>query len=134
MRARVCGAVVEVRWTDECGLPDHVLVAWAGRTPEAWLRRADLVVCSTAPDDAWRHAGDLLTALPGALVVIAGGLIRFRDHRRVPAPDPIRGATGPGITGWPRYPGGGSEEGSVSSAIAAIRVSTRRALRSLDLR
>ncbi|MFI9454039.1 hypothetical protein [Amycolatopsis sp. NPDC052450] len=121
MRARVRGAVVEVRWTDEYGLPDHVLVAWAGKTPEAWLRRADLIICSAAPDD-------VLSALPGALAVIAGDSVRFRDHRFVAGP------AGSGIDGWPRYSGGGAEELSVSSAIAAIRASTRCALRSLERR
>jgi len=126
VRARARGSVVEVRWTDERGLPDHVLVAWAGKTPETWLHRADLVICAAAPDDAWRHAGDVLSALPGALVVIAGGVLRFRDHRFVPGPAES------GIDGWPRCSGGGPEELSVSSAIAAIRASTRRALRSLE--
>lgn len=133
MRARAYGAAVEVRWTDEHGLPDHVLVAWSDRTPESWLRRADLVLCPTTPDDAWQHAGDLLRALPGALAVIAGSLVRFRDHRYFDVPGPIRGTAGAAIDGWPRY-SGGSEELSVSSAIAAIRDSTRCALRSLDLR
>ncbi len=132
MRARAYGAAVEVWWTDECGLADHVLVAWTSRTPETWLRRADLVLCPAAPDGAWRCAGDVLRALPGASAVIAGDLVRFRDHRSVPGP--FRAVVEPGIAGWHRYSDCGSEERSVSLAIAAIRDSTRCALRSLDLR
>jgi hypothetical protein len=133
MKARTYGAAVEVRWTDECGLSDHVLVAWSAWTPEAWLCRADLVICSAAPDDAWRRAGELLSTLPGASAVIVGGLIRFRDHRNIEVPDPIRAMPGPAIPGWPRY-SDGLEERSVSSAIEAIRASTRCALRSLESR
>ncbi len=131
MRARAYGPAVEVWWTDECGLVDHLLVAWSGRTPEAWLRRADLVICPATPDDAWRRAGEALSALPGAFAAIAGGLVRFRDHRYVPGPSP--GTAGPPIADWHRHSGDGSAERPVSAAIAAIRESTRCALRSLDL-
>ncbi|RSN40779.1 hypothetical protein DMC64_34000 [Amycolatopsis sp. WAC 04197] len=133
MRAQAYGALVEVRWTDEWGLPDHVLVAWTDRTPETWLCLADLVICPAPPDDAWRHAGDVLAALPGALAVIAGRSIRFRDQRPA-ATLPRAGEAAPEIDGWSRYSGDAPEELSVSSAIAAIRASTRCALRSLDAR
>ncbi|MER6664936.1 hypothetical protein ABT256_10320 [Amycolatopsis japonica] len=133
MRAEAYGALVEVRWTDERGLPDHVLVAWTGRTPEAWLHWADLVICPASPDDVWRHAGDVLAALPGALAVIAGRSIRFRDHRRAAILRRAR-ETVSEIDGWSRYSGDAPEGLSVSSAIAAIRASTRCALRSLDAR
>lgn len=119
------GAVVEVCWTDEEGLPDHVLVAWVGKTPGSSLHRADLVICPAVPH-AWRRAGDALATVPGAVAAIAGDLIRFRGHDRVPGP------AGPGIEGWPRYPGGGQDELSVSAAIAVIRASTRCAFGSRD--
>jgi len=133
MRAQAYGALVEVRWTEECGLPDHVLVAWTVRTPEDWMRLADLVICPASPDDAWRHAGDVLAALPGASAVIAGRSIRFRDHRWAVTLRRAREAVSE-IDGWSRYSGDAPEGLSVSSAIAAIRASTRCALRSLDAR
>ncbi|MFD5250802.1 hypothetical protein ACFWIW_40055 [Amycolatopsis sp. NPDC058340] len=133
MRAEAYGALVEVRWTDECGLPDHVLVAWTGRTPGIWVRRADLVLCTATPDVAWRHAGEVLAALPGALAVIAGRVIRFREHRTATNLRLAREAVHE-IDGWSRYSGDAAEGFSVPSAIAAIRASTRCALRSLDAR